>query len=300
MKPIIRLFGYLKIVALWIARKLIGPEEVKSDYDTVASTYNRWNDRMAKHTACIVPKDLALRLPNSGKGAKILDFACGEGTVSRLLVQAMENVSDWDLSCVDISPEMLSRCKATVKMPRATFTAQEGISYLATIPDNSIDAVFCGWGMVYFKHAVLLKEFTRILKPNGLCGCIMNRNGSMKGVEAAVLDVMTAHPRAFSKIMDIRFSLPKNLQTWLGWFRRRRFEALSSGEGEEIVRHNSLSELYSWITETGAFSGCEQIFDHPEEMRDTLIQSLGSVLRDSNGLFSNHRFVWGIFIKKGK
>ena len=103
-------------------------------------------------------------------GERLVDIACGPGTVTRFAAQRV-GPSGTVTGC-DLSPAMLAIARAK--------PAQAGsveINYLEAsadqvpLPDSSADVVTCQQGLQFFPDRIsALREFTRVVRPGGRIG----------------------------------------------------------------------------------------------------------------------------------
>jgi ubiquinone/menaquinone biosynthesis C-methylase UbiE len=105
----------------------------------------------------------ALELLDARPGMKVLDLACGPGTLSRRLAAAV--APDGEVAGVDLAPGMIELARA-MRLPCARFDLMD-IEELA-FDDDSFDAAICGHGFQLasdLPHA--LGEARRVLRPRG-------------------------------------------------------------------------------------------------------------------------------------
>ncbi len=96
-------------------------------------------------------------------GMRILDLACGPGTLSRLLAQRV--APDGDVVGVDLAPGMIALASAA-GIANAEFEVMD-IETLR-FEDATFDGVVCGHGLQFVPDlALALREARRVLKPGG-------------------------------------------------------------------------------------------------------------------------------------
>lgn len=311
--------SYAKMVLLWAAGRRVGADDYRSDYDRVAGTYGAWNARMGKSTLLALPEGLeawAERRAAQGGRLRILDLACGDGFLSEALGRRLAGMPGVEIACVDISPAMASACSSRIEAafgprsatgasgsdparPRFGFVVSEGLAYMASLPEGFLDAVFCGWGMVYFDHRRLVPLLARALGPGGLVGAVMNARGTMAGVEEAVVGAMAGDPRGFRKVMDIRFALPDGRRGFESRFLARGFRSLVGGEGEETATFDSPEALWRWLSETGALAGLESVFEPGSALAAEARKRIEAALGSGGRWSVKHKFTYGVFERKG-
>ncbi len=108
---------------------------------------------------------IALKLAHLSKDAVILDVACGPGTLSRLAAPHVRQVD-----AVDFSPEMITLFEAYIRGAGwANVQAKVADGQALPFPDNTFDAVFSMFGLMFFPNRVQgFKELYRTLKPGGI------------------------------------------------------------------------------------------------------------------------------------
>ena len=94
----------------------------------------------------------------------ILDVGSGAGQVARNLLKYAD--AEAEITCTDISSEMLRRARTRLKSDRPNYVACD----LSRLPfaDGSFDCVTCGYVMEYLPDARPgLAELSRVLRPGG-------------------------------------------------------------------------------------------------------------------------------------
>jgi ubiquinone/menaquinone biosynthesis C-methylase UbiE len=111
----------------------------------------------------------ALEMLDAGPGMKVLDLACGPGTLSRRLVAAVS--PGGEVVGVDLAPGMIELARA-LNLPSARFELMD-IEHLA-FGDGTFDAAICGHGLQFASDLPgALREARRVLRPGGkLCASV--------------------------------------------------------------------------------------------------------------------------------
>jgi ubiquinone/menaquinone biosynthesis C-methylase UbiE len=105
----------------------------------------------------------ALQVLDARPGMKVLDLACGPGTLSRRLAASV--APDGAVTGVDLAPGMIELARA-MRLPRARFAVMdmEQLSF----GEGSFDAAVCGHGFQYASDLPqALREARRVLRPAG-------------------------------------------------------------------------------------------------------------------------------------
>lgn len=120
-----------------------------------------------KYFVPVIGGPFALDLVNDAglrPGERVLDVACGTGTIARLAAERVG--SGGRVAGLDVNAAMLHIARS---LPSATpikwyETAAESVP----LPDESFDVVFCGLSLQFFADkAAALREIRRVLKPRG-------------------------------------------------------------------------------------------------------------------------------------
>ncbi len=288
-------YGYLRIAERWLRGYRVNQNHIQNAYDSVAYTYDIWQQRMHRHTERILEPLPETR--SETDTCRVVDLACGTAHITRRLLQLLP-AHPLEIIGVDLSPKMIEICQHSVTDKRARFVAADALPFLRNLPDGHLDAVYCGWGMVYLPAAQVVNEIHRALRPEGLTGIIMNRKGTLAGVEEAFIEVMTSHPSQIQRVMDIRFNMPSGLETFTSWFTRQGFDICHAGEGKQIVETGSIEEMWRWLMNSGALAGAQFVFKDIHAVQDALFTALAKRLRCEHGYAVQHAYVYGVFKRK--
>ena len=286
---------YFKLFYLFLIGKIIGKEEYKEEYDEVSKTYSRWIERMKKY----LDEILRLDFLEDNLQARVLDFACGTGYITKKLLSNFDN-PNLSLTAVDISEKMLEIAQLEIDDPRCTFVLQDGMSFLKMEESEKYDSIYCGFALPYFNRRKVVKQFTRILKKNGTIHLILNCRGTLEGVFEIYLDLMKRKPSTINKIMEIGLNLPKSEKSLNVLFAKYRFDTISIKTVNEWVMFNTPNELYDWLIQTGAIAGTGKIFTENKEIKDVIISKIKETLVYDNQYRINHKFILAVFRKSSQ
>lgn len=128
----------------------------------------------------------ALEAVDAQPGMRILDLACGPGTLSRRLAAAVS--PHGEVTGVDLAPGMIKLAQA-MRLPSTRFELMD-IEHLA-FDDGSFDAVICGHGFQYASDLPrALSEARRVLRPHGRLAASVPLSSRTEAVWAQLDSVM--------------------------------------------------------------------------------------------------------------
>ncbi|MCK5185305.1 MAG: methyltransferase domain-containing protein [Candidatus Heimdallarchaeota archaeon] len=293
MKLFRKIHTYLKMVFLYLTKRIVRREDYREEYNIAASTYHIWLNKMNKHTNTILKID---HLKNK-KNIHILDFACGTGYISGYVLSELKDATV-KITAVDISDKMIELAKDKILDSRCSLIVQDGTDFLLGEEDEKYDAIFCGYALPYFNQKKVIKEFHRILKKDGTAHFITNCKGTLKGIDEIYIDTMKEYPSSLNKIMEIRYQLPNNQNEIKSWFKRRQFSTIFLDTVEEKVSFSLPEDLYNWLKNTGAIAGTGHIFTEDEKIVESIIDKIKNRCYYEDKYWINHKFIQGIFKKE--
>lgn len=185
---------------------------VMNDYDNVADTYDDFYAYSLGRASTRFLAAVTAELP-ARSDAQLIELAAGTGEVTKHLIK-LGQAEQADLAVVDQSAKMLQANIAknggitAGTGPRLSFVNADAVEYLRELPDRSVDAVLCAWGVCYLEHKQLQAELTRILRPGGYVGIIENRKGTLHELERMFTYVLMEHPKLMKSAISI--NLPKD------------------------------------------------------------------------------------------
>ncbi|MGY0496984.1 class I SAM-dependent methyltransferase [Nocardia sp. FBN12] len=243
--------------------------DVRNDYDKVASTY----DEYYSHNLAAAAERFTTLLPweeLERPSLRVVELAAGTGAITRRLADAVS--VDSVLTAVDISEGMLAENQAKVRAEgqQVEFVVGDALEYLAAQPTDSIDALICAWGVCYMSHAKLRRELGRVLKSGAFIGIMENRKGTLKELEAVLLDVLMADAKLLRRA--VKLDLPTDHR----YIARRiapdgsRVETGFDGESSRVV--TNVDSIVEYVTKSGVSAGYLDAIE--PDLFDQVIQGL--------------------------
>ena len=143
---------------------------------------------------------LAEIVPNN-KGLRVLDLACGSGTLLKILSDRNQNLN---LKGIDMCPEELKLAK-NLLINSGVNLIESKAQNLRAINDNSIDIVLCHWALTLMDPiAPVLNEVRRVLTSEGRFAALvdgpMNVVSSYKEVHDLIYSYVQKEIPSYGKI----------------------------------------------------------------------------------------------------
>ena len=158
---------------------------------------------------------LAEIVPNNN-GLRILDLACGSGTLLKILFDRNQNLN---LKGIDMCPEELKLAKNLLNNSGVNLIESKAQN-LTAINDNSVDIVLCHWALTLMDPiAPVLNEVRRVLTSEGRFAALVD------GPMNAVSSYKEVHDLIYSYVQK---EIPSYGEIDLGDARIRGTESLSN------------------------------------------------------------------------
>lgn len=123
-------------------------------------------------------------------GERVLDLACGTGTVARLAAPAVGLTGR--VTGLDLNPGMLAVARSLPPPSGPPITWIEGSAVAMKFPNASFDVVVCQQGLQFFPdRPAALREMRRVLVPSGRV--LLSVWRLMGPYHAAVVDALRRH-----------------------------------------------------------------------------------------------------------
>ncbi|WP_005036677.1 class I SAM-dependent methyltransferase [Holophaga foetida] len=273
-----RLLMAWRVTERFLGGHRAGLDEIASDYDAAAATYDRtWRAFMTPVNQTVLAH---LKPP---PGGRVLDLGCGTGLV-------MDHLSDrrFDgiILGIDASPGMLARIQAR---EGDTLMLGDAHKLVEGLGDSSLDAVTALWSWEYMDRTKLLPKLKRVLRPGGQLILLANRRSTVPELERAFLELMARRPRDIRKVFHLGLRMPESSRQMARELAQCGFRVDHAGDGERICTHDGPKEAIDWGFKTGALAGTRCILGIPD-----LEERLAEVMDRPEGssCTTTHRFSW--------
>lgn len=242
---------YFKVMYLLVMGRLVSASAIRKDYDRLSRTYDSYfTKRIAEHSRQLIT-EMAVQ-----RGGRALDLACGTGTLTLAMAESVGRTGE--VIGVDRSPGMLSvaDAKRTGRGLRSVRLIESDMrDGLDMFPDNTFDAITCGWAIGYVDPRALLEAISRKLKPGGKVGLIENMRGTLSPIRETCVKVAQAFPQHLEQVMDLHLRLPKGRRHLDCLFKAAGLRSMGIWEGREEFEFHSGADVLDWVLHTGASAG---------------------------------------------
>jgi len=273
-----------QICKLYVQKKNNQQKLTTQSYNKISSVYDeKWTDHMNTFSIEMISR---IKFPKSGKA---IDLTCGSGHVTHLITEHFTG----EVIGVDISNEMLKRAKKKYG-DKCHFVCRDALEFLKEQPSESVDIITCAWGLGFSKPYTIIKEVSRVLKPNGQLAIIDNSLFTVYEVVFSGFSTVAEHPASVINVMNVRW-----LPTQGSLIRRMRLSGLkilSSWKGDKIYYAKNGDDAIDFLITTGTAAGYQFCID--KHYSDVIKQRFGEIFHKSygteKGLPIIHRYIAAI------
>jgi ubiquinone/menaquinone biosynthesis C-methylase UbiE len=274
----------IQICKLYLQKKNTQQNLTNQSYNTISSLYDeKWTNHMNRFSQEMISR---ITFPKGGRG---IDLTCGTGYVTNLIAEKLIA----DVIGVDISEGMLKIAKKKYG-DKCQFVCCDVLEFLKNQPPESVDIVTCAWGLGFTKPYTMIKEISRILKPNGQLAIIDNSIFSIYEVVFSGLSTVAERPSSLINVMNVRW-----LPTKGALVRRMRLaglQILSSWKGDKTYYAKNGEDAIDFLITTGTAAGYQFCID--KQYSDIIKQRFGEIFKKSygtkNGIPITHRYIAAI------
>ncbi len=254
----------VRVIRLLIAQPHRTSELVCRSYDRAADGYDdAWTHHMRGYSM-----DMLDRLA-PGRETTCLDLTCGTGFVTGELARRTAG----RITGVDSSSGMLDVARERFGN-ECTFVRADAVDYLRDCPQHSFDVVTCGWGLGYTRPWTVIREASRVLRPDGRIGIIDNTLFSLTGVIWASVLAFAERPDALDHVMTVRFLPASSFLAVL--MRAAGLAVRSTWDGAHTYHASDGQAALARLAATGAAAGFE--FAADDENHDAVFARLAEII----------------------
>jgi len=275
---------FFRVLHLLFAEQSSVLHLVQKSYDRISVQYDdAWTSHMRDRS-----EELIEHL-NPKTHQKALDLTCGTGFVTHLLSDRTQQKTIG----VDISEGMLAQARKNYGH-HCEFVQSDILTYLHTLPPDSLDVVTCCWGLGYSKPFAVVKQIKRVLKKGGKFAIIDNSLFSLFEVLYCSCLAFLEKPQALNNIMRFRFlSSRKHLSLWL---RLAGLKPLDTWQDKKTYTVDSGEMAIDRLRSTGAAAGFEYAAkpEYEQEIFARFAQIMEQKYLHDGKITITHRYLAGI------
>ena len=213
----------------------------------------------------------ALELVDARPGTRVLDLACGPGTLSRPLAAMVS--PGGEVVGVDLAPGMIALARA-MAIPGARFELMD-IEHLA-FDDESFDAAVCGHGFQFVSDLqAALREARRVLRPNGRLAAsvpLSSRNEKVWALLDSAIDRwLPPAPQAADLSETVRDAAAFKQEALAAGFTNARVELVDENIHWESAEQ-MVTSFMSWVDYAARLEGTDEV--RRQAIRDDAIKTL--------------------------
>ncbi|MEI8288594.1 MAG: methyltransferase domain-containing protein [Verrucomicrobiota bacterium] len=227
----------------------LGPKEVGTSYNRVASTYEEvWLCHLRRAT-----DELLQKLPSDLTGT-ILDLGSGTGYSAKHLA-GTNPISK--VIAVDISEEMLKHAQAHSPV-NMNCSVSDMLPFVQSQADGSVCMIVSTWAIGYSHPTHLFRECSRLLPQGGKLAFIVNYADTLSPIFRAFQRCMLQFPNRVRMAAYPRF--PKDWSFLQRALSKNQFEVVWHRDGKQMIAPPA-GPLLPWLRQTGILAGFDSMLD---------------------------------------
>jgi ubiquinone/menaquinone biosynthesis C-methylase UbiE len=273
-----------QICKLYLQKKNNQRSLTTQSYNKISSVYDeKWTDHMNKFSMEMINR---IKFPKSGKA---IDLTCGTGYVTHLITEHFTG----EVLGVDISNEMLKIAKKKYG-DKCQFVCRDVLDFLKDQPSESLDIVTCAWGLGFLKPYTIIKEISRVLKPDGQLAIIDNSLFTIYEIVISGFSTIAEYPASLINVMNVRWIPTKG--SLIRRMRLSGLQILSSWKGDKTYYAKNEKNAIDFLLTTGTAAGYQFCID--TQYSEIIKQRFGEIFHKSygtkQGLPITHRYIAAI------
>ena len=238
-----------RVAKLVLQGNWLGPKEVATSYNRVASTYEEvWLCHLRR-----VTDELLQKLPSDLTGT-ILDLGSGTGYSAKHLAKT-NPIST--VIAVDISEKMLSQAQAQSPV-NMRCAVSDMLTFVQSQADGSVCLIVSTWALGYSFPMRLFRECSRLLPPGGKLAFIVNYADTLSPIFRAFQRCMLQYPNRVRLAVYPRF--PKDWNFLQRTLNKTHFEVVWHRDGKQKIEPPA-GPLLPWLRQTGVLAGFDSMLD---------------------------------------
>jgi MoaA/NifB/PqqE/SkfB family radical SAM enzyme/protein-L-isoaspartate O-methyltransferase len=223
------------------AKGEVGPEELRSAYDSIHSHYNDfWLVEAGKPV-----KELVEAIRWTGE-ERVFEAGCGTGYATAMLARNARTVV-----AADISPGMIEEAERrllSARIKNVRFIVADALEALKA--DGLFDVVFSSWVLGYIPLRPFFSRASASLSPGGCLAVVVHRENSPREPLEIFSELVAREPAILQK--RVAFDFPAGEAQLRHELVASGFEPVKIWEEAVVFRYESASEVLEHLLKSGA------------------------------------------------
>lgn len=250
-----------RVVRLALSNKWLTRAHFEKSYDGLAPDYNEsWLKYLQP-----VTESLLAHLPDDVAG-RIIDLGCGTGFTTKRLIEKYPRA---EIVAVDLSAGMLEQARKALDGTPVVLIHEDMLAFLSKQADCSAAMIVSAWAIGYSEPDRLLREASRVLKPDGSFAFVVNCADTLKPIYLAFRKCMARYPQFLNHLAWPNF--PKGWDDLGRVIATCNFRFTRRDEGRHPIRPQETNgSILPWLLRTGILAGFEHMLplDTPGPVQD--------------------------------